>query len=360
VKNFHRDKRLVAYAADIWRNHDLSVEQAVEQILMVVDVLSFIRVTEGRLPISRSQLLRNASLTSKELDRILDPMLPFAQQRLDHTPPTSYGLVERNLSKAGARGRPSEYYTLINRGRRAGGAKPKITWDGDVLDAGYRDSLQWDIAAEIWNKPWIKETEVIRLFKGYPTVDGEGAYGVEGVRAHIEEMLVWNRLRRATEVEAHDFLDTPKGSGPVAAVLLKGDTPLNPDARTRARRWSASEHLEMLAARRADGPLATEVARNAPGRPDWTPPEPPEDENVPGEDYIPEPVAATPQSDEKAPAAPAEPEPVPEAPAAEPHVLDADGWPEDEGVPEGEEDEVESSMRSARARNRVVEENEAS
>jgi hypothetical protein len=352
LKNFHTDKRLIAYAADLWRNHDLSVEEAVRRIFTVVDILSLVRITEGRLPISRSQLLRQTGLTSKQFDELVDPMLPFTQQRLERLLPVTHGLLERKLSKAGGRGRPSEYYTIVHRGRPTT-TKLKFTWDGEVLDAGYRESLQWDIAAEIWVRPWMRETDLIRLFKGYPTVDGEGTYGIEGVRAHIEELVVWNRLRRATDAEAHKYLGRPGAAGPVAAVLVKGDAPLNPTVRGRARRWSAAEHLRMLAARAIDGPLDTETARNATAQPGWMPPEPPGPENVPGEEAAPELVVTTPQRAEKPPPAPAKPESVPEGVVAAPLVLDENGWPADEGVPDGEADEVESSMRSAKARNRV-------
>jgi hypothetical protein len=344
LKNFHRDKRLVAYCADIWRNHDLSVEAAVARILAVVDVLSLVRVTEGRLPISRSQLLRHTGLSSEEFARLIDPMLPISQQELKSPLPVSYGLLTRQLSKSGGRGRPSEYYSIINRGRR-GTTKPKITWDGEVVDAGYRESLQWDIAVEIWHKPWVREVDIVRLFKGYPTINGEGTYEVVGVRAHIEEMLVWNRLRRATEVEAHKLLGGAKAHGSIPAVLVKGDVPLNPDGRKRARRWSVAEHLRTLAARAIDGPLDTETARNAPAQPGF--------ENVPGEEAVPEPDVMTPQRAETPSPASAKPKPVPEVVQAEPLVLDENGWPVDEGVPEGEADEAESTMRSAKARNRV-------
>ena len=361
MKNFHKDRRLLAYAADIWRSRDLSVDTALERIFKVLDIISIVRAATDRSPVSRNQIRRITKLTSDELDELLEPLLPIEQQKQPGTRPTSYRVIRRVTRKPGSKGRPADCYEIIGQRRYAGG--PRTTWDGNVLDAGYRESLQWDIAVEVWNTRWIKEADLTRLFRNYPTPDGEGTYGVEGVRAHIEEMVEWNRLRRASTEEARRLIGNLRATGAVPAVILKGDVPLNPKSRARAKRWDAAEFVRTLDIKRAVAEgrtLESAAVRNAPLHNDPSAWEesltegellenaPAADEALPAE-----------QLEQPVPEPEAEPEPVQEpAPTVGDIEEDEDGWPADEAVAEDVVAPDKSSLESARSRNRQMSKDE--
>lgn len=360
MRNFHQNRRVVAYCSDILRSQDLSTEQAVTQILLVADLLALIRGVDGHEPVARNQISRHLGIPSRQIDALIEPMLPVDQQRRMPDPPITYNLIKRTFTDPGAQGRPAEYYSLIRMGRPPKTAPLPGTWDGQVIDAGYRESLEWDIAIEMHGKKWLRESRLIELFKGYRTVDDSGVYGVHGVRAHIEDMIEWGRLRRASTEEARELIGL-KSTGRVPAIILLGDAPLNPKVRMRARRYNAEEHLRSLKVRTNDQPLeATQARRKSArtGRPPEadleTASEPAKKRNAPKKTAAdPKPAPAeTPKSGPQATKPDQDvPDPTSERPASLETTQWAEGeWPDDEPVPGEDNDEGISDLASARAR----------
>lgn len=355
MRNFHQNRRVVAYCADLLRSRDLSTEEAVRKILLVADILALVRGTDGHKAILRSRMLRHLGIKTRELEELIDPMLPFKQQRLERKHPVTYRILTRDYSDPGTRGHPGEYYTFIRLGRPPKQAPLPQTWDGDVVDAGYRESLQWDIATEMVKHKWMRESALIKRFQNLPTLDGQGKYGLHGVRAYIDEMVAWNRLRRATDDEARALLGGPRNTGRPPAVIMLGDASLNPEARKRARKWSLAERLRELKIQQQTGPLESTLAREEAERTGQPPrsdvPEPPdaaaaqvaESEDLPPEKPQTRRGGRKPSQDGVTPTL--------ETPAqlgARPWAEDE--WPEDEPVPGEGDDEGRSTLRSAAAR----------